>query len=121
MRTFLSGSFLCSYIYYHHCHSMPCLFLTEIAQIITCIQLKFNVRKIYGHGESCIFQKEVEKVPTVPLSKIMKMNSTEWPYILLGAVCSAIQGTIMPLYAIMFGEVLGVRAWAGMTHINLCV
>lgn len=58
-----------------------------------------------------IFQEE-EKVPTVPLSKIMKMNATEWPYILSGAVGSAIQGCIMPLYAVMFGEVLGVMSWA---------
>lgn len=52
-------------------------------------------------------EKEKEKLPTVPLSRIMKMNSTEWPYMLAGAVGSAIQGTMIPLYAIMFGEVLG--------------
>ncbi|XP_063889978.1 ATP-dependent translocase ABCB1-like isoform X2 [Scylla paramamosain] len=52
-------------------------------------------------------EKEKENLPTVPLSRIMKMNSTEWPYMLAGALGSAIQGTIVPLYAIMFGEVLG--------------
>ena len=59
--------------------------------------------------EILIFQKEKDNLPTVPLSRIMKMNSTEWPFMLAGAVGSAIQGTIVPLYAIMFGEVLGVR------------
>ncbi|MPC45721.1 Multidrug resistance protein 1 [Portunus trituberculatus] len=52
-------------------------------------------------------EKEKDNLPTVPLSRIMKMNSTEWPYMLAGALGSAIQGTIVPLYAIMFGEVLG--------------
>lgn len=57
-------------------------------------------------------EEEEEKVPTVPLSRIMKMNATEWPYILLGCVGAAIQGTVTPLYAIVFGDVFGVRTQA---------
>lgn len=52
-------------------------------------------------------EEKEEKIPTVPLSRIMKMNATEWPYILLGCVGAAIQGTVIPLYAIVFGEVFG--------------
>ena len=38
----------------------------------------------------------------------MKTNSKEWPYILGGVIGAAIQGCSIPLYAILFGDVLGV-------------
>ncbi|KAG0716695.1 Multidrug resistance protein 1 [Chionoecetes opilio] len=64
--------------------------------------------------------KEEDKVPTVPLSKILHMNATEWPYILAGVVGAGIQGSIIPLYAVMFGEVLGVRPWVYSMSSCLC-
>ncbi|XP_042225494.1 ATP-dependent translocase ABCB1-like isoform X2 [Homarus americanus] len=48
----------------------------------------------------------------VPITKILQMNSSEWPFILLGVVCSALQGTSMPLFAILFGDVLGTLSIA---------
>ncbi|XP_064091932.1 ATP-dependent translocase ABCB1-like isoform X2 [Macrobrachium nipponense] len=39
--------------------------------------------------------------------KIMKLNSTEWPYMVGGVLGAAIQGTTLPIYAILFGEVFG--------------
>ncbi|XP_071519936.1 ATP-dependent translocase ABCB1-like [Panulirus ornatus] len=48
--------------------------------------------------------------PPVSTFKILKMNASEWPYIVSGVVGAAIQGTCVPLYAVLFGEVLGTLA-----------
>jgi ATP-binding cassette subfamily B (MDR/TAP) protein 1 len=45
--------------------------------------------------------------------EIMKMNSPEWPYILLGVVGSFIVGLSTPIYAILFSNVLGVLTPGG--------
>ena len=38
--------------------------------------------------------------------RVMRMNLPEWPYILLGLLGSIVMGGAMPVYAILFGEVL---------------
>lgn len=55
-------------------------------------------------------EEEEDDYKPVPTSSILKMNSSEWPYILGGIIGSAVQGVTIPLYAVMFGDVLGVRA-----------
>ncbi|XP_022900124.1 ATP-dependent translocase ABCB1 [Onthophagus taurus] len=47
-------------------------------------------------------------VSNASLTSIMKMNSTEWPQILIGCITSVIMGCAMPVFAILFGEILGV-------------
>ncbi|CAL4059023.1 unnamed protein product, partial [Meganyctiphanes norvegica] len=52
-----------------------------------------------------------DEIPAeVPLMKILSMNSPEWLYITVGVIGSAIQGSCMPFYAILFGDVLGSLA-----------
>lgn len=46
-----------------------------------------------------------EELPKVDGLRILKTNSPEWFYILLGAVASVIMGASMPVYATLFGEV----------------
>ncbi|XP_075165554.1 multi drug resistance 50 [Haematobia irritans] len=41
---------------------------------------------------------------------ILKMNDKEWPQILCGCICSVIMGAAMPLFAVLFGSILGVLA-----------
>lgn len=40
----------------------------------------------------------------------MKWNQTEWPYITIGSVCSIVMGAAMPLFSIIFGEVVQILA-----------
>ena len=49
-----------------------------------------------------------EEHPPVDFFRVMKMNMVEWPYITLGILASIVMGGAMPVYAILFGEVLGV-------------
>lgn len=53
-------------------------------------------------------KEEEETLPEVATWEIIKKNASEWPYIVGGVLGSAIQGTTIPLYAILFGEILGV-------------
>lgn len=49
---------------------------------------------------------EDEVVGDVSLMRIVKMNSPEWPYILIGSLASIIMGCAFPLFAIIFGDIL---------------
>ena len=43
----------------------------------------------------------------VGMIRIMKVNSPEWPYVLCGILASVVVGAWIPVYAVLFGEVLG--------------
>ena len=43
----------------------------------------------------------------VGMIRIMKVNSPEWPYVLCGILASIVVGAWIPVYAVLFGEVLG--------------
>ena len=54
---------------------------------------------------------EEEPIPDerdVKMMEIMRMNSPEWPYILLGVIGSFIVGLSTPIYAILFSNILEV-------------
>lgn len=48
-------------------------------------------------------------VPKVRMLEILKMNKKEWPHIVFGTLCSIVMGCAMPVFAILFGDILGVR------------
>ena len=44
----------------------------------------------------------------ISIRKIMKMNQPEWGYIALGVVGAVMFGVSTPIYAIVFGEIMGL-------------
>lgn len=56
-----------------------------------------------------------ETEETAPVLRILKYNKPEWPYMLLGSLGAAVNGSVNPIYAILFSQILGVRAPPGMT------
>ena len=44
----------------------------------------------------------------MPISRIMALNAKEWWIILLGILGALINGSIFPIFAIIFGEILTV-------------
>ncbi|XP_035688018.1 ATP-dependent translocase ABCB1-like isoform X1 [Branchiostoma floridae] len=52
-------------------------------------------------------EEEEEEVPDPDMGRVMKLNTPEWPYILVGTFCAAINGAVNPCFAILFAEVLG--------------
>ncbi|XP_053452714.1 bile salt export pump isoform X2 [Nycticebus coucang] len=47
------------------------------------------------------------EVEPAPVRRILKVNAPEWPYMLVGGVGAAVNGTVTPLYAFLFSQILG--------------
>ncbi|XP_044534852.1 ATP-dependent translocase ABCB1-like [Gracilinanus agilis] len=55
-------------------------------------------------------EKLDESVPPVSFLKILKMNTTEWPYFVVGIFCAIINGGLQPAFSIIFSKIIGVFA-----------
>ena len=53
-----------------------------------------------------------ENLPDPSLLRILKMNSSEWLYIVIGCFAAIINGGVQPAYAIVFSEILGVSIYS---------
>ncbi|XP_065417871.1 bile salt export pump isoform X1 [Chrysemys picta bellii] len=52
------------------------------------------------------FEEEEEEVEPAPVTRILKYNAPEWPYMLFGSVGAAMNGAVNPLYALLFSQIL---------------
>lgn len=57
-----------------------------------------------------------EHVEPAPVARILKYNRPEWPYMLFGSLGAAVNGSVNPIYAVLFSQILGVRAAVIMTR-----
>ncbi|XP_072548370.1 ATP-dependent translocase ABCB1 [Salminus brasiliensis] len=51
-----------------------------------------------------------EKLPDVSFLKVLSLNKTEWPYMVLGVFCAIINGGIQPAFAVIFSKIIAVFA-----------
>uniref|UniRef100_A0A8C5PZC9 ABC-type xenobiotic transporter n=1 Tax=Leptobrachium leishanense TaxID=445787 RepID=A0A8C5PZC9_9ANUR len=51
---------------------------------------------------------EKAKLPTVSFLKIMKLNKSEWPYILVGTLAAMVNGATHPAFCIFFAKIIAV-------------
>ncbi|XP_061441602.1 ATP-dependent translocase ABCB1 isoform X2 [Rhineura floridana] len=51
-----------------------------------------------------------ENLPPVSFVKIMKLNLSEWPYLLVGTLAALINGGLQPAFAVIFSEIIGIFA-----------
>ncbi|XP_053185226.1 bile salt export pump [Scomber japonicus] len=58
----------------------------------------------------------VEHVEPAPVARILKYNQPEWPYMLLGSLGAAVNGSVNPIYAILFSQILGTFAIRDVTE-----
>uniref|UniRef100_A0A8C6F6M5 Bile salt export pump n=1 Tax=Monodon monoceros TaxID=40151 RepID=A0A8C6F6M5_MONMO len=49
-----------------------------------------------------------EEIEPAPVRRILKVNAPEWPYMLVGAMGAAVNGTVTPFYAFFFSQILGI-------------
>merc|ERR1719495_482350 len=54
---------------------------------------------------------EEEEAPKVQMMRILKRNSPEFIYIIIGVISSCGMGAVMPIFAIIFGDILGVLGY----------
>uniref|UniRef100_A0A668AU52 ATP-binding cassette, sub-family B (MDR/TAP), member 11a n=1 Tax=Myripristis murdjan TaxID=586833 RepID=A0A668AU52_9TELE len=67
--------------------------------------------KILSDGETSPEKNcEEEHVEPAAMTRILKYNQKEWPYMVLGSLGAAINGSVNPLYAILFSQILGTFA-----------
>ncbi|KAE8299342.1 Bile salt export pump ATP-binding cassette sub-family B member 11 [Larimichthys crocea] len=48
-----------------------------------------------------------EYVETAPVARILKYSQPEWPYMLIGSLGAAVNGSFQPIYAVLFSQFLG--------------
>ncbi|XP_076435076.1 ATP-dependent translocase ABCB1-like isoform X2 [Babylonia areolata] len=53
---------------------------------------------------------EKEELPNAPFTRLMRMNSPEWVYILLGCIAAILNGGVQPSFAVIFSKIIGVFA-----------
>uniref|UniRef100_A0AAR2JTE7 ABC-type xenobiotic transporter n=1 Tax=Pygocentrus nattereri TaxID=42514 RepID=A0AAR2JTE7_PYGNA len=51
------------------------------------------------------------KFPEVPFSRIMALNKTEWPFVMMGTVASFVGGGVYPCVGILFAKIIGVSSF----------
>ncbi|XP_055005950.1 bile salt export pump isoform X2 [Boleophthalmus pectinirostris] len=54
--------------------------------------------------------EEEQPEESAPVTRILKYNQPEWPYMVLGSVGAAVNGSINPIYAVLFSQILGTFA-----------
>ena len=63
---------------------------------------------VTDEGDKTILDPDTEEaVPRVSPWGILKMNGPEWPLMVVGTLASAAMGSLMPVFAFLFGEMLG--------------
>ncbi|XP_053119930.1 ATP-dependent translocase ABCB1 isoform X2 [Hemicordylus capensis] len=51
-----------------------------------------------------------ENLPSVSFLKIMNLNISEWPYLLVGTFSAIINGALQPAFSVIFSEIIGLFA-----------
>uniref|UniRef100_A0A9J7WXQ7 ATP-binding cassette, sub-family B (MDR/TAP), member 11a n=1 Tax=Cyprinus carpio carpio TaxID=630221 RepID=A0A9J7WXQ7_CYPCA len=62
-------------------------------------------REFWRSLETCMLKskrKDEEVIEPAPVARILKYNCPEWPYMLLGSLGAAINGSVNPIYALLF-------------------
>ncbi|XP_058047126.1 bile salt export pump [Ahaetulla prasina] len=54
-----------------------------------------------------IHEKDEEEVAPASVTRILKYNAPEWPYMVLGSLGAGANGAVNPLYALLFSQILG--------------
>lgn len=56
-----------------------------------------------------LYESKKEEDVNVNLFSVLKENTPEWPQISVGCVASLIMGAAMPVFAILFGDIIQVK------------
>ncbi|KAL4217465.1 tRNA N6-adenosine threonylcarbamoyltransferase [Mactra antiquata] len=59
-------------------------------------------------GEKETAEEEVETAPSAKFCPMLRENSPEWPFIVMGCLAAGVNGCTMPAFAIFFSEMINV-------------
>ncbi|KAL7855108.1 hypothetical protein SRHO_G00172980 [Serrasalmus rhombeus] len=57
-------------------------------------------------GKSVLPEDEEEVVEPAPVTRILKYNAPEWPYMVFGSFGAAVNGGVNPVYSLLFSQIL---------------
>uniref|UniRef100_A0A8L0DUT9 Bile salt export pump n=1 Tax=Oncorhynchus mykiss TaxID=8022 RepID=A0A8L0DUT9_ONCMY len=57
-------------------------------------------------GKVCVCEEVEEQVEPAPVTRILKYNAPEWPYMLFGTIGAAVNGGVNPVYSLLFSQIL---------------
>lgn len=82
---------------------------TVRSHLSTLKMLNFNFSPAsFVQMKLMVFVLQDEDVPMVSFFQVLRLNSSEWPYILVGLICAIINGGIQPLFAVLFSKIITV-------------
>ncbi|XP_073437565.1 ATP-binding cassette sub-family B member 5-like isoform X2 [Dendrobates tinctorius] len=61
-----------------------------------------------GEEEDNEEEREEKKLPNISFFRILRLNKSEWPYIMLGTFAAAINGIGHPAFSILFAKVIAI-------------
>uniref|UniRef100_A0AAR2KZ58 Bile salt export pump n=1 Tax=Pygocentrus nattereri TaxID=42514 RepID=A0AAR2KZ58_PYGNA len=61
-------------------------------------------------GELRLRTDSFKSTESAPVARILKYNQPEWPYMFLGSLGAAVNGSVNPIYALLFSQILGTFA-----------
>ncbi|XP_027629986.1 LOW QUALITY PROTEIN: ATP-binding cassette sub-family B member 5 [Tupaia chinensis] len=65
-----------------------------------------SIKSVFtGQSEERIHH-ESTTLPEVPLLKVFKLCKSEWPFVVLGTLASALNGTVHPVFSIIFSKIV---------------
>ncbi|XP_059113266.1 multidrug resistance protein 2 isoform X5 [Peromyscus eremicus] len=53
-------------------------------------------------------EAQEEDVPLVSFGRILRLNITEWPYLVVGVLCAVVNGFMEPAFSLVFSRIIGV-------------
>ncbi|CAD5117246.1 DgyrCDS6041 [Dimorphilus gyrociliatus] len=71
-------------------------------------QFSQKVKRMRSISSGDDIPEENDDLPEASFKRIMKLNRTEWPFIVTGCLGALISGGVQPAFAIIFSEILGV-------------
>ena len=78
----------------------------SIDGLLELLKLMVHNFFIQGEKEEEIPEEEVE-MPSI--KRLIKLNITEWPYLLIGSIFAAVVGAFPVVFAFILSEILRVR------------
>uniref|UniRef100_A0AAQ4Q1P5 Bile salt export pump n=1 Tax=Gasterosteus aculeatus aculeatus TaxID=481459 RepID=A0AAQ4Q1P5_GASAC len=68
--------------------------------------LNQKARQSRAAPHDAVPEEEEEPVEPAPVTRILKYNTPEWPYMLFGSLGAAINGGVNPVYSLLFSQIL---------------
>ncbi|XP_007888070.1 bile salt export pump isoform X2 [Callorhinchus milii] len=85
---------------------------SQISNMLADISISGEVGSVLHHSsvddiQTAVEEGEAEDIEPAPVTRILKYNASEWPYMLFGALGAAINGGVNPVYALLFSQIIG--------------